>query len=200
MKFRVYLRALELEDYLITYEWRKDEEIYHILLNFLDMYSEEIQNMVGGPKFFISKEKERQWILNTIQDQNRMVLGICLKENDQLIGTVNIQDIDWVNRSAHVPILIGNKSYWGGGYASEARILALKFAFYERGIHRIWALVLEDNIPSLKLHERMGYVKEGLLRDSVYKNGRFQNQVYMGLLKEDFDKVYQDYCEKYRND
>ena len=42
MKFRVYLRALELEDYLITYEWRKDEEI---------------QNMVGGPKFFISKEK-----------------------------------------------------------------------------------------------------------------------------------------------
>lgn len=46
----------------------------------------------------------------------------------------------------------------------------------------------------------MGYVKEGLLRDSVYKNGRFQNQVYMGLLKEDFDKVYQDYCEKYRND
>ena len=185
MKFRVYLRALELEDYLITYEWRKDEEI---------------QNMVGGPKFFISKEKERQWILNTIQDQNRMVLGIFLKENDQLIGTVNIQDIDWVNRSAHVPILIGNKSYWGGGYASEARILALKFAFYERGIHRIWALVLEDNIPSLKLHERMGYVKEGLLRDSVYKNGRFQNQVYMGLLKEDFDKVYQDYCEKYRND
>ena len=185
MKFRVYLRALEPEDYLITYEWRKDEEI---------------QNMVGGSKFFVSKEKERQWVLNTIQDQNRMVLGICLKENDQLIGTVNIQDIDWVNRSAHVPILIGNKSYWGGGYATEARMLALKFAFYERGIHRIWALVLEDIIPSLKLHERMGYVKEGILHDSVYKNGRFQNQVYMGLLKEDFDKVYQTYCEKYGND
>lgn len=183
MKFRVYLRALEPEDYLVTSEWRKDEEI---------------QNMVGGPKYFVSKEKERQWIMNTIQDNSRMVLGICLKENDKLIGTVNIQDIDWINRSAHVPILLGDKEAWGKGYASEARLLALKFAFEERGLHRIWALVLEDNIPSLKMLEKCGYVKEGVLKDSVYKAGRFQNQVYLGLLKEDFDKAYQEYCEKHK--
>lgn len=183
MKFRVYLRALEPEDYLVTSEWRKDEEI---------------QNMVGGPKYFVSKEKERQWIMDTIQDNSRMVLGICLKENDKLIGTVNIQDIDWINRSAHVPILLGDKEAWGKGYASEARLLALKFAFEERGLHRIWALVLEDNIPSLKLHEKCGYVKEGVLKDSVYKAGRFQNQVYLGLLKDNFDKAYQEYCEKHK--
>lgn len=185
MNFRVYLRALEPEDYLTTYEWRKDKEI---------------QKMVGGPKFFVSKEKERQWVLNTIQDQSRMVLGICVKENDKLIGTVNIQEVDWINRSARIPIVIGDKEYWGGGYASEARILALQFAFYERGLHRVGALVLEDNIPSLKLHERLGFVKEGLLRDSVYKNGKYHNQVYLGLLREDFEKAYKTYCEKYGHD
>ena len=182
MNFRVYLRALEPDDYKVTANWRKDEEI---------------QNMVGGPKYFVSSEKERQWVLNTIQDNSRMVLGICLKENDKLIGTVNIQDIDWINRSAHVPIQIGDKDYWGGGYASEARILALKFAFEERGMHRIWALVLESNIPSMKQCERLGFVKEGVLRDSVFKGGKFHNQVYLGLLKEDFEKAYQTYCEKY---
>ena len=185
MNFRVYLRALEPEDYLITYEWRKDEEI---------------QNLVGGHKCFVSKEKERLWVLNTITDNSRIVLGICLKENNKLIGTVNIQDIDWINRSAHVPIQIGDKQYWGGGYASEARILALKFAFEERGMHRIWAVVLEHNIASLKMHERLGFVKEGILRDSVYKNGKFYNQIYLGLLKEDFIKAYEAYCEKYSDD
>lgn len=179
--FRVYLRALEPEDYLVTSEWRKDEEI---------------QNMVGGTKYFVSKEKERQWIMNTIQDNNRMVLGICLKENDKLIGTVNIQEIDWINRSGHVPILLGDKKEWGKGYASEARFLALKFAFEERGLHRVWALVLEDNIPSLKLHEKCGFVRGGIFRDSVYKGGCFHNQIYLDLLKKDFDKAYQLYCEK----
>lgn len=183
MEFRVYLRALEPEDFLVTSEWRKDEEI---------------QNMIGGPKYFVAKEKERQWVMNTIQDNNRMVLGICLRKNDKLIGTVNIQEIDWINRSGHVPILIGDKNEWGKGYALEARFLALKFAFDERGLHRVWALVLEDNIPSLKLHEKCGYAKGGVFRDSVYKGGRFHNQVYMDLLKKDFDKVYQEYCEKHK--
>lgn len=185
MNFRVYLRALEPEDYLITYEWRKDEEI---------------QNLVGGHKYFVSKEKERQWVLNTITDNSRMVLGICLKENNKLIGTVNIQDIDWINRSARVPILIGDKRYWGSGYASEARILALKFAFEERGMHRVGAVILEHNIASIKQHERLGFVREGVLRDSVYKGGKFHNQIYFGLLKEDFMKAYETYCQKYSGD
>lgn len=182
MEFRVYLRALEPEDYLITSEWRKDEEI---------------QNMVGGPKYFVSKEKERQWVMNTITDNSRIVLGICLKENGKLIGTVNLQDFDWINRSCRVPIQIGDKQYWGGGYASEARILALKFAFEERGMHRVGALILEENDESIRHHERLGFVREGVLRDSVYKNGKFHNQVYLGLLKDDFEKAYKAYCEKY---
>ena len=182
MDFRIYLRALEPDDYLITSEWRNDEEI---------------QNMVGGPKYFVSKERERQWVMDTINDNSRMVLGICLKENDKLIGTVNIQDINWINRSAHVPILLGDKKEWKKGYATEARFLALKFAFDERGFHRVWALVLDDNIPSLKLHERIGYKKEGLLRDSVYKGGRYHNQVYLSILEDDFRTSFSDYCTKY---
>lgn len=184
MESRIYLRALEPDDYITTFEWRKDEEI---------------QNMVGGPKYFVSKEKERQWVLNTITDSNRIVLGICLKNNNKLIGTINIQEIDWINRSARVPIIIGDKAEWGKGFAVEARFMALKFAFEERGMHRIWALVLENNIASLKLHGRCGFVQEGILRDSVFKNGKFHNQLYLGLIREDFDKAYAAYSEK-KND
>ncbi|MHA1285664.1 MAG: GNAT family N-acetyltransferase [Promethearchaeota archaeon] len=172
--FRVYLRALEPDDYKVTIKWRNDDEIW---------------SMVGGPKYYVSSEYEKQWINNAIHNQNEIRLGICLKENDELIGLSSIIDIDWINKSAHCPSMIGEKKYWGKGFGTEARLLLLQFAFYERGFERIWALILENNISSLRMIEKCGYKKEGLLRNSVYKNGRFQNQVVMSILREEFDAI-----------
>lgn len=182
MKNRLYLRALEPEDYQVSYMWRNDPDI---------------SEMVGGHKYFVSKENEKRWVeRNVIGTEDRIVLAICLIENDKYIGNVNIQEIDWINRTAHVPIIIGDKNEWGKGYATEARFLALKFCFEERNLNRIYALVLEYNIPSLKMLEKCGYKKEGVLRNSIYKSGVYHNQIIMGLLKEDFDEAYEEYCKK----
>ena len=118
-------------------------------------------------------------------------------ENDKYIGNVNIQNIDWINRTASVPIFIGDKSEWGKGYAAEARMLALKFAFEERNLNRIEDLVLESNIPSIKLHERCGYRREGVLRNSIYKSGKYHNQIVMGLLREEFEEAYASYISRF---
>lgn len=48
------------------------------------------------------------------------------------------------------------------------------------------ALMLEDNIGSLKMHEKCGYRQDGVLRQSVFKNGSYKNQVVMSLLFEDY--------------
>lgn len=181
MENRIYLRALELDDYKVSYKWRNDPDI---------------QNMVGGPNFFVSLEKEKKWVEAAINDNNRIVLAICLKSNDKYIGNIMLQEIDWINRTAHLPILIGDKEAWGKGYGTEARMMMLKFAFDQRGLQRIFALVLDTNEASIKLHEKCGYVKEGVLRKAVYKNGRFCNQIIMAVLKEDFEKAYLEYSKK----
>lgn len=180
---RVYLRALEPDDYLVTIKWRSDEHI---------------QNMVGGPKYFISSEKEKEWVRKVIFDNERMVLGICLKESNKLIGTVNIQEIDYINRSCHVPILIGDKEEWSKGYATEARMLALRFAFYERGMNRVWATVIDTNTASIKMNEKCGFKREGVMRQSVYKDGAFHDQIIMSILRDEFDAVYEEYQKKYQ--
>lgn len=182
MNERIYLRALEPEDYKISVKWRNDPDI---------------QNQVGGPKYFVSAEKERQWVQNAINSSDRIVLAICLQENDKYIGNIMLQEIDWINRSGHIPIFIGDKEEWGKGYATEARFLMLKFAFEERGLERIWAYVLEENIGSLKMHEKCGYKIEGLMRNSVYKNGKFQNQYILSVLKDDFYKAYEENSKKF---
>lgn len=168
---RVYLRALEPEDYKISIEWRNDDEIW---------------NMLGGRKYFVSSAYEKKWVEESIYNSKDVRLAVCLKQNDLYIGNVYLTDIDNVNRSAISHVLIGNKKYWGKGIALEATKQLLKFAFEELGLHRITALILQSNIGSLKMHEKCGYKEEGILRDSIWKNGKFQNQVVMSILDYEF--------------
>ena len=169
--FRVYLRALEPDDYKITVDWRNDDEIW---------------KMVGGPKYFVSSEYEKNWIIKAINNPNEIRLGVCLKENDLLIGLASVIDIDWINRSCHCPSMIGNKEYWSSGYGTEARRLLLDFCFLERSFERIWALILEDNVASQKMVIKCGYQKEGVLRNAVFKNGNFKNQILMSVLRDEY--------------
>lgn len=171
-KFRVYLRAFEPDDYKETIKWHRDDEIWF---------------MVGGPKYFVSSAYEKKWVENAIWAENQIKLGVCLKDNDMLIGFGEITDINWINRSAHCPSMIGSKEHWGKGLGTEARILLLDFAFRERGFNRIWAEILENNVASIKMLEKCGYKREGLLRSSIYKNGKFHNQVIMSILRDEFE-------------
>lgn len=184
MDTRIYLRALEPDDYLVSVNWRNDEEI---------------QNMVGGSKYFVSSEREKKWVQDAIFNNEKIVLAICLKENNKYIGNVMLQEIDYINRSAHAPILIGDKKEWNKGYATEARMMILKFAFEERGLERIFAYVLEGNDASIKMLENCGYKVEGILRRSVFKNGVFQNQILLSVLKDDFAIAYENYLAKISN-
>lgn len=175
--FRVYLRAFEPDDYKTTIKWHNDNEIW---------------KMVGSPKYYVSTEYEKKWIEDAIWNKDQIKLGICVNETNELIGLGSIVDIDWINRSAHCPSMIGDRKYWSKGYGSEARLLLLDYAFSERGFNRIWACILESNIASQKMCKKCGYKIEGLLRQSIYKNGKFQNQVIMSILQEEFYQMLKD--------
>lgn len=177
-KIRVYLRAFEIEDHIKIHEWRQDKDIS--------------RNFSGVP-LFSSTENEKQWIESKIFDKKNVSCAICLKESNEFIGAIFLNDIDYHNRSGHIPIFIGERKYWGNGYATDARVIMLKYAFFERGLQRIWARVLANNTSALKMLEKNGFVREGLLRKSKFRDGEFFNEVYLGILKEDFEKVLKDY-------
>jgi len=100
--------------------------------------------------------------------------------------------MDLVNGNAEISIMIRDNQYWGKGLGSEAILLLSDFAFSERGFNRIWTLILENNIASRRMFEKCGYKTEGVLRQSIYKNGKFQNQVIMSILQEDFYQMLKD--------
>lgn len=92
-----------------------------------------------------------------------------------------------ISSAALAIVIIGEKDCWGKGYAREALLKAIRYIIEERNIHRIQATVLESNAQSLNMHKKCGYKVDGLLRDSIYKNGKFQNQYVLSLLETDLD-------------
>lgn len=169
----VYLRALEPNDYERSILWRKDEELWGLL---------------GGPMYFVSKEYEKEWVWNKIHATDQIILAICEKGSDRYIGNAYLTDLDWINRSCQVHIMIGERSAWNKGYGKETLMLLMEFAFMERGFHRLEAYVLESNIGSRRLFEKCGYKLEGILRERIYKGGVFHNQY-----------VFSIFCEEYKN-
>lgn len=173
--FRIYLRALELDDYKKSIKWRKDDEIWGLLT---------------GPKYFVSEAYEKKWVENAIYDpNNKLSFAICLKETDEHIGYAYLNNIDLGNRSASAGMLIGEKKHWGEDFGTEASIQMLFHAFRVLGLERVEARQLTSNVRAIRHAEKMGYKKEGILRNAVFKNGRFEDVNLMSIIREDFEKI-----------
>ncbi|MDX9918330.1 MAG: GNAT family protein [Gudongella sp.] len=171
---KVYLRALELNDYILINEWRKDPEITKYL---------------AGNVFFVSSEREKKSIENKIFDDSvNVYLGICEKQSDKLIGYTSINNIDLRNSKAEwASIFIGDKNVVGQGYGKEASILTLRFLFDQYPIHKCYGRCLEEHPKTVKLLLSLGFTQDGILRDDVFKNGEFKNVLLFSLLREEIN-------------
>lgn len=95
--------------------------------------------------------------------------------------------IDWKNRNAELGITIGEKAYWGQGYGTDAIRTLLDLAFREMNLHRIFLRVDEDNARGIRCYEKVGFRQEGTLRDATFKEGTYQSQHVMSILKSEFE-------------
>jgi [ribosomal protein S5]-alanine N-acetyltransferase len=99
----------------------------------------------------------------------------------EFVGTICLEKIDMSNKNANVGYWVA-KSQRGKGIATQAVRLAIKFGFKKLVLKRIYATVTEDNIASRKVLENAGFKKEGLLRKSVFKKGKFFNEYIYSIL------------------
>ena len=168
----IYLRALEPDDYKTTVRWRADDDIWDSVL---------------GERYFVSSEYEKKWVLDAIASKSDIRLGVCLVDSDALVGLTSIVAIDWINRSARSQVMIGDKAQWGKGYGTQAVEETVRFGFLHRGFERMWVRIVDTNLASIALHEKVGYRREGVMRRAVFKNGAFHDVVILSLLRDEFD-------------
>lgn len=141
--------------------------------------------------FPITKESIDQWF-EPQEDQTPEFISFEMwhKEDEKPIGFVGLNHINWVNRNANVFIRIGEIEYWRKGYATEAAQMVIDYAFQELDLHKIFAGVHTPNIASWKVAEdKIGLIKEAVLKDDVYVNGEYHDVYKYRLLRNEWEEL-----------
>lgn len=156
-----------------------------ILENTMD---KEIRYMTGTNSNF-SLVQIKTHIENINNDSSRYDFAICLKGTDELIGELSIFDIDEANKKAGFRISMASISLTGKGYGTEATKIVLRFVFEQLQLNRLQLEVFSHNLRGIRAYEKVGFVKEGVLRQSLYYNDAYSDEIIMALLKCDFKSM-----------
>jgi RimJ/RimL family protein N-acetyltransferase len=119
------------------------------------------------------------------QKQNLFQWGIARQIDDRVIGTCTLSRIDANNRRAEIGYALGS-DYWGNGYMQEALTLLFDFSFGQLNFHRLEADVDPQNASSIKILERLGFQKEGYLRERWLIGGGVYDSLFFGLLRREW--------------
>ncbi len=138
---------------------------------------------------FYTEEAQYKKILEGIQllALNReFSFGIYDKESDRLVGHISLYAI---KRMPYSSAFIGysmDQHFVGRGIATEAVKLVLDFAFISLKLHRVEAYIAPANTPSIRVIEKAGFVREGLLRKLLHINGEWVDHYMYAILQEDY--------------
>lgn len=106
--------------------------------------------------------------------------------NKEKIGQIASNEFDLENKKVELDILIGQKKNMGKGYGSDALKTLMKYLFENFDINKIWTSARANNARALKTYEKVGFKKEGLLREDDYFENNFVDCVRFGVLKKEF--------------
>ena len=164
----VRLRSFEPEDEAIVFAWVNDPEVQEF-------------HGTRYPRSHASIRRSGE-DASTIKYSSG-TFAVEALDDAKLIGEVWIGAERPECRSAEVAITIGDKSRWDGGYGTDAMRTICRFGFEMMNLHRIELHVFAENGRARRAYQKVGFKEEGLLRDSVYKYGKYIDDVVMGLLE-----------------
>ena len=168
----LYLRAVDYDDVTDDYlGWLNDPEV--------------TRYMTSGA-FPATHETLRAYIQRFEGSSTDILLAIVDRETDQHVGTVTLNHINWIFRSADTGLMIGRREFWGRGYALESWSLICDHAFRRLNLHKIVAAVAAANTRSVAVLQKLGFQVEGTMRSEVIIDGEYADGVRLGLLRNEF--------------
>jgi len=128
--------------------------------------------------------KTLQWY-QANKDNDRRYDGVILAD-DVPVGLIGLLGIDSKNLKAEYYIALGEAAYKGKGVAKQASGQLLEYAFQVLKLNKVCLYTEKDNLAAQRLFERIGFQKEGLLREDLIYNNRKVDRLVYGITAEDF--------------
>lgn len=172
---RVILRAIEEDDLPQLHAWANDPELWTHL---------------GGWRFASNVESTKAWFKGLGHDPNNHRYAIVSKDEGALIGTANIVNIDMKNGNAFHGMMLGAEATRGKGYARDAVMATMRYAFDELRLNRLDGDIIEYNIASYKLYVgKCGWKEEGRQRKWHFRQGRHWDRIIVGVTEDDYREL-----------
>ncbi|MDF2925796.1 MAG: N-acetyltransferase [Paenibacillaceae bacterium] len=171
---RLHLRAVEEKDAEAFRGWGQDEEICRNV------------DMVRYPQ---SLEQVKMWLLAAAHPKNDAFRWIAEDQAQNVVGTIDTFACDSRNGTFKYGITV-SREHWGQGYGKEMVIAILRYYFFELGYQKVTPHVYSYNERSIRLHEKLGFQREGQLRSMVYSNGKYYDEVHFGMHRDEFAARY----------
>lgn len=169
---KVTLRAIEREDLEVLWKYNNDLNV----------------ELAGGgdppyPQSLarLQAEFDSEWAKG-----GRDPMGFAIEADGKMIGQCALFRVDDVAHTAELGITIGDQAYWGRGYGRETIRLLLDYAFRLRNLRRVHLRVHGSNERAIRSYRACGFVEEGRQRQHVWSNGRYDDMILMGVLRDEW--------------
>jgi RimJ/RimL family protein N-acetyltransferase len=142
--------------------------------------NQPVADLAGAEKLV---QEDIDWVLKG----DAMVWSITKPPSDKALGKFIFFQFSHENRRAEVGYVL-NRDHWRQGLMTEVLTRMLEFAFEDLDLHRLEADIDNDNHASLRLLQKLGFIREGLFRQRWCVYGEWTDSVMLGLLKTDWSK------------
>ncbi|KPU46381.1 spermidine N(1)-acetyltransferase [Oxobacter pfennigii] len=164
----VILRVPELDDADIITSWHNDREVTKYLAE--NIYSVSKTALQGLIKQIYSEKNAKHFLIET--------------EDEIPIGLGSLNDIDWINGTAEIRVVLYAKNCWGRGYGYDCVKTLTEYAMYELNLNTIYVKLIEENERAIKCFQKAGYEAEGKLMKRVIKENKYKNIISMSIYKK----------------
>ena len=170
---RIYLSPRRIEDAEKFAEWMNDFEV---------------TDYTGRSGQIMSLQGEINYLEGNPNPE--ATFSIITLNEDKLIGTVGLERIDHVHRTATLGIFIGDKEFLSKGYGTEAIRLLLDYGFNYLNLHSIKLTVFNFNERAIRCYKKCGFKETGRHRENRFINGKYYDTVSMDILESEFKESY----------
>ncbi|MBC8074805.1 MAG: GNAT family N-acetyltransferase [Chloroflexales bacterium] len=132
-----------------------------------------------------SREQIARWIATIAEADDRIDLAIVLRDTNELIGEIVLNDFDDTHRCANLRVGL-RTAYTDRGYGSEALRLMIAHAFERVELHRLELEVYSFNPRALHVYTKLGFQQEGRRRDALFFEGAYHDSIGMSVLEDEY--------------
>ena len=172
----VFLRPVEENDYPLIHRWMNHPEIWRYMDYELPVALADVVEDV--------EQSRREGHPYTIVVESRPV------------GRIGLNQFRSRDRICSLYMYIGEPMFWGQGYARDAVMALLTFAFDRWDLHQVELWTLADNSRAIDVYAKCGFVEEARLRERSWKGGRWVDRVVMSVTRDEFWKARERWEER----